>query len=610
MLLLCIGLTEQSFFQVIPGETDFRVFSEFEGIPGYDFVLLDNGYVYHTIYDSVDKVDPVGVHHGGVTVLELILELAGKNDAIGKNEAPQAPESTADRFYVAAIKIANRLGLVKDAKRPKVMFFDLIRLKTVVYEEGVAMALHIIVLFVTALIWVAKLTDMGPQGARACLGMIAVIVGVIPAVLSSATFASLVYSEVHKSKLRWYGDWVTAVLMFGPPALFGCVSALLFLLPKRLSTHRYEHMLFAFTFVHFIFAAALMYVGFMSSFVPILFIATANFCALQGEGTHVILRHLQLSLVHAVLGAKLVTTSLASMLPILGRLKSETIPHDTIASLIVSALLLVYLILPCLPLLCHYARSLRVLQMITFLVSVSIGIWLVILQPAREGTPSKNRVYSTDAPKRIIAAHFYSPQQDPMSTVSVSAMDPITMDIDRIFSRSLNGNGLSPHGNELPSWGDMGSTAIETFRPFGAFLQSSTVFTSEHPPSLALPSVEAVSEEELESGWNVSFVARASDSHQLTVRFKVGTNSPVVDWSLNAPMKNDPDGAWVRHVGTTDFQFSVLLRKENQSPRPKLKMVVTSARLGTSRSTALEKLVFTDWEAPVFFVSAGVELIV
>lgn len=47
----------QDVFPVIPGDTDYRIFSQDYGdIPGLDIIFLIGGYYYHTSHDTVDRL--------------------------------------------------------------------------------------------------------------------------------------------------------------------------------------------------------------------------------------------------------------------------------------------------------------------------------------------------------------------------------------------------------------------------------------------------------------------------------------------------------------------------------------------------------------------------
>lgn len=47
----------QDVFPVVPGDTDFRIFSEDYGdIPGLDIIFILGGYFYHTSFDTVARL--------------------------------------------------------------------------------------------------------------------------------------------------------------------------------------------------------------------------------------------------------------------------------------------------------------------------------------------------------------------------------------------------------------------------------------------------------------------------------------------------------------------------------------------------------------------------
>jgi hypothetical protein len=47
----------QDVFPIIPGDTDYRIFSEDYGsIPGLDIIFLLGGYFYHTSFDTVEQL--------------------------------------------------------------------------------------------------------------------------------------------------------------------------------------------------------------------------------------------------------------------------------------------------------------------------------------------------------------------------------------------------------------------------------------------------------------------------------------------------------------------------------------------------------------------------
>ncbi|CAE7211494.1 Ermp1, partial [Symbiodinium microadriaticum] len=70
----------QVLFQtgIVPGETDYRIYRDFGGIPGADFAVLTNGWVYHTWRDNIEHLDFRSVQRYGDTVNDFARGLAKK----------------------------------------------------------------------------------------------------------------------------------------------------------------------------------------------------------------------------------------------------------------------------------------------------------------------------------------------------------------------------------------------------------------------------------------------------------------------------------------------------------------------------------------------------
>jgi len=70
----------QVLFQlgIIPGDTDYRVYRDFGGIPGADFAVLTNGWVYHTWRDDMAHIDFRSLQRYGDTINDFAHGLATK----------------------------------------------------------------------------------------------------------------------------------------------------------------------------------------------------------------------------------------------------------------------------------------------------------------------------------------------------------------------------------------------------------------------------------------------------------------------------------------------------------------------------------------------------
>ena len=67
----------QEIFQsgIIPSDSDFRIFRDHGGLPGLDFAFYENGYVYHTKFDTADIIPDGSIEQAGVNILALVRKL-------------------------------------------------------------------------------------------------------------------------------------------------------------------------------------------------------------------------------------------------------------------------------------------------------------------------------------------------------------------------------------------------------------------------------------------------------------------------------------------------------------------------------------------------------
>ena len=109
----------QEIFQsgVIPGDTDFRIFRDYGKIPGLDIAYVKNGYIYHTKYDTEDRIPSGSIQRAGDNVLAVVKHLA-------------------DSEVLTHTDASNRGAIV---------FFDLLGLCLIYYPEWLGALINLLV---------------------------------------------------------------------------------------------------------------------------------------------------------------------------------------------------------------------------------------------------------------------------------------------------------------------------------------------------------------------------------------------------------------------------------------------------------------------------------
>eukprot|EP00912_Choanoflagellata_sp_UC4_P001855 UC4_evm9s1188 len=109
--------------EVIPSDTDFRIYRDYGDIPGLDFAWIANGYLYHTSLDTADRIPPGTLQHTGDNILSVVCRI------------------------IQSEKLANP-GEDADGD---VVYFDVLRAFTVVYGREAEFVLNFIGLSAAAI---------------------------------------------------------------------------------------------------------------------------------------------------------------------------------------------------------------------------------------------------------------------------------------------------------------------------------------------------------------------------------------------------------------------------------------------------------------------------
>ncbi|XP_070791659.1 endoplasmic reticulum metallopeptidase 1 [Pituophis catenifer annectens] len=189
------SIVAQEVFQsgVIPADTDFRIYRDFGNVPGIDLAFIENGYIYHTKYDTVDRILTDSIQRAGDNILAVLKYLANSDI------------STKSQEY----------------RHGNVVFFDVLGMFILAYPARVGAIMNCIIASV-AMLYLGKKVLQPRKRAINYLKEFAVALGFIvlgvfvtlTSILLVATFISLIGQS-----LCWYTHYYVSYFLYGSAAL-------------------------------------------------------------------------------------------------------------------------------------------------------------------------------------------------------------------------------------------------------------------------------------------------------------------------------------------------------------------------------------------------------
>ncbi|KAK4597650.1 hypothetical protein RGQ29_015254 [Quercus rubra] len=198
----------QDVFPVIPGDTDYRMFSQDYGnIPGLDIIFLLGGYFYHTSYDTIEKLLPGSIQARGDNLFSIIK--AFTNSSMLQNAHDRESFAATANNYV-----------------DQDVFFDYLTWFMIVYSRRVALILHSIpiAIFLTMPLFLCLLySGLRSWFAIFCdftKGLLFHTTGVILAIIFPILF-SIIRLLFSSHAMSWFAHPYLAFMMFVPCSLVG-----------------------------------------------------------------------------------------------------------------------------------------------------------------------------------------------------------------------------------------------------------------------------------------------------------------------------------------------------------------------------------------------------
>ncbi|XP_019621135.1 PREDICTED: endoplasmic reticulum metallopeptidase 1-like [Branchiostoma belcheri] len=192
------SVTAQELFQsnVIPSDTDFRIYRDYGNLPGIDIAYMDNGYVYHLKYDSPDQIPPGCIQRAGENLLSIVQHLVN----------------------------SPYLAYPGEYRHGKTVFFDVIGQFMVVYPHHVAIIINCLAVLFTLVYFGYKLKPSRTGGSSGLLylrqlfcAVLVLILGWITAVLT--VIAVAFFMTRLERYMTWYTHTELIVGLYVCPAL-------------------------------------------------------------------------------------------------------------------------------------------------------------------------------------------------------------------------------------------------------------------------------------------------------------------------------------------------------------------------------------------------------
>ena len=178
----------QEIFQsgIIPADTDYVIFRDHGNLPGIDIAYLKNGYVYHTKFDSEEKIPAGSVQRAGDNILALVRHIA--------------------QSEVLADTSAHSQG--------GVVFFDFLGVIVIHYSETVSVIINVTTVLVAVWLTVDKVLHSYNYGVSRSvflrqlgLALVVQVCGGVASVVTVTLIATMM--DAFSRPMSWYRSVVS-----------------------------------------------------------------------------------------------------------------------------------------------------------------------------------------------------------------------------------------------------------------------------------------------------------------------------------------------------------------------------------------------------------------
>ncbi|XP_042542867.1 endoplasmic reticulum metallopeptidase 1 isoform X2 [Dipodomys spectabilis] len=316
------SVVAQEVFQsgIIPSDTDFRIYRDFGNIPGIDLAFIENGYIYHTKYDTADRILTDSIQRAGDNILAVLKYLA----------------------------TSDMLASSSEYRHGNMVFFDVLGLFVIAYPSRIGAIINYMVVMAVVLYLGKKLLQPKYKNFNYTkdflCGLAITLISWFTSLVMVLIVAVLV--SLTGQSLSWYNHFYVSVCLYGTAAILKIIF--IHTLAKRfyyvnVSDQYLGEVFFDVSlFVHCGFLITLTYQGFCSAFISAVWVVFPLLTKLfvpkdfkqhgtQGKFIALYLLGMFIPYIYALY---LIWAVFEMFTPILGRSGSEIPPDVVLASIL------------------------------------------------------------------------------------------------------------------------------------------------------------------------------------------------------------------------------------------------------------------------------------
>ncbi|NXT30030.1 ERMP1 metallopeptidase, partial [Syrrhaptes paradoxus] len=316
------SVVAQEVFQsgIIPADTDFRIYRDFGSVPGIDLAFIENGYIYHTEYDTSDRILTDSIQRAGDNILSVLKYLA----------------------------TSDKLSKSFEYRHGNVVFFDVLGLFVVAYPARVGTIVNYIAAAV-AFLYLSKKVLQPKTRAIHNLKKLFIAFGftLLSWISTLAVLIVAVFISVIGRSLSWYTHFYVSVFLYGTAA--AAMLILVHMLAKKFFYKNMNEQYLGDTFfdaslmIWSIALAVITQMGFFSAFICTLWVAFPLLAKLmihkefsqEGATMKFVMMYMLGMFVPYLYTMYLSWTVFEMFTPVMGRSGSEIQPDLVLAGLIV-----------------------------------------------------------------------------------------------------------------------------------------------------------------------------------------------------------------------------------------------------------------------------------